>query len=396
MAGTYSPRLFLHQAPNALLARYFHERHWLLDLNIADLDESDIAPIFGAYEQLPEDIRSHVDADFADIAALATDAGVRALLDEAQSWDDDLEAVFRELDGFHDKAFWAFLERPAYLPVALQFVGAQEFPKSTWTKRIGLPPADEPPDDEQERQALAGEVQACFRPEGRGYFCSVDRYERAGAVWYFACLDNYGENQAEIEKGILLRRSHRPAFTVIFVHAAEQATLDVHHDGPRETVRDLMRAFARAVLRVELPDEPEDERVYDLNRFKRREVAFVYGPDAGIKDIWIVLLKLTDFSGRKYTVQPGKQDGPRGIYDALQAELRSAAAPVPFATMNVVRVGLRVEFVRQPGQRGRPSRTFYLSYPDGCNLAHDGRDAMLRQMLIDSQIERRPERPAPA
>jgi len=372
-----------------LLARYFNERGLLSDFQFEDLEEDDVTALFAAYERLPDDVRSKVDADFGEIEALATDAGIRALLEEARSWDDDLDPVFQQMEGSHDKAFWTFLERPDYIPVALQFVGLDGYKATSWTKRKDVPSALAALDDEAECGALAKELRACFSSEGRGYLCTVHRYEReAGAIWYFAYLDDYGKNEQEYQKGSLTRRAHRPALEVTFVHAQDDGTLDVCFDGSRDRARELMRAFARAVLGFELPDELKDERIYNLNRFKHRDISFTFDPlSSGIKTVSITLLKFTEISGRKFTVQPGKADGERGIYNAVEDQLRAAREPVPFADMNVVRVGLRAELIKKPGQRGRPSRTFYLGFPNSCSLKQDGPDAQLRKMLIDSNIE---------
>jgi hypothetical protein len=310
------------------------------------------------------------------------------LIDEGLSWDDDLDAVFREMEGSHDKAFWAFLERPTYIPVALQFIDVEEYPSTSWTKRKDVPAAEEALGDEEEREALSAELRAYFGPGGKGKFCTLDRYERDGGTWYFAYLDNYGQNEAEYDQGKLTRRAHRPVFEVIYLYSSERGTLDLHQTGPRDIAPDLMRAFARAVLRLELPDEAKDERIYNLNRFKQRDVSFIFDPlTSGIKAVSVTLLKFTEFGGRKFTVQPGKGDGERGIYDALEDQLRAAKEPVPYANMNVVRVGLRAELIKRPGQKGRPSRTFYLGFPNSCSLKQDGPDAQLRKMLIESKIE---------
>jgi hypothetical protein len=54
--------------------------------------------------------------------------------------------------------------------------------------------------------------------------------------------------------------------------------------------------------------------------------------------------------------------------------------------MHVTKVGLQAQFIAtRPGRR--PTRTFTLSHPNSCSLRHDGRDGLLRQMLVDSGIE---------
>jgi len=56
------------------------------------------------------------------------------------------------------------------------------------------------------------------------------------------------------------------------------------------------------------------------------------------------------------------------------------------ALVNVTRAGIQALFVKE-GKRGRPTRTFFLSYPNACTLGQDGKDALLRKMLVDSGIE---------
>lgn len=107
MTTQYSPKAFLRQAPNGLLARYFDGQGVLAEVNIAALDETAIDPVYDAWSDLPAEVRTQVDANFRDIEALANEAGTRTLLEEARFHDEDLEPLFAEMDGFYDRAFWA-------------------------------------------------------------------------------------------------------------------------------------------------------------------------------------------------------------------------------------------------------------------------------------------------
>ena len=83
--------------------------------------------------------------------------------------------------------------------------------------------------------------------------------------------------------------------------------------------------------------------------------------------------------------------GSRAIYDELERLFSTETDPQPtdrfhLGLAQVQRVELRAYFIRGPGRR-RPTRTFYLSYPNGCNLDQEGRDATLREILVASGVE---------
>jgi hypothetical protein len=59
---------------------------------------------------------------------------------------------------------------------------------------------------------------------------------------------------------------------------------------------------------------------------------------------------------------------------------------IPLSLADVKRAAITAYFVPS-GRRRRPSKTFYVGYPNYCNLKHEGQDLILRKMLIDSGIE---------
>jgi hypothetical protein len=176
------------------------------------------------------------------------------------------------------------------------------------------------------------------------------------------------------------------------VYSQANGTLDTFFRGRRQTVRDLQEIFARVILQRELGDPAKDERVYELNRLKRRDFSFVYDPGSGIQDVRVKLLRLSLIGGgSRRVVLEADPSADRGAVHDLLEELFDCSddgsrARLPLALANVTRVGVQV-FFSPGGRRGRNTKTFYLTYPNGCTLGHDGRDAVLRQMLIDSKIE---------
>src|SRR5438105_873383 len=139
MSTHYAPRHFLRAAPNALLARCFHERDLLRDLDIEALAETDIEPLFQRWDDLPAADRSVVDSDFRLVHDLADEEGIRTLIDEGRFHGEDLEPVFAPMADFYDKALWTLLERRNYLDIAARFREADQLPSRYWLRRKNAP-----------------------------------------------------------------------------------------------------------------------------------------------------------------------------------------------------------------------------------------------------------------
>ena len=61
--------------PNGLLARYFHARGQLLDLDLAAIDEAQPEPLFEVWLALPETPRHGMDVEFREIFGLSCEKG---------------------------------------------------------------------------------------------------------------------------------------------------------------------------------------------------------------------------------------------------------------------------------------------------------------------------------
>jgi hypothetical protein len=84
MARHYSPKNFLRQAPNALLSRYCQEKQVLAEVDFTALTETNIGPIYEAWDNLPSETRRSMESDFRNIDDLACENGVKALIDAAR------------------------------------------------------------------------------------------------------------------------------------------------------------------------------------------------------------------------------------------------------------------------------------------------------------------------
>ena len=395
MARHYSPKNFLRQAPNALLACYCQEKEILAEVDFASLSETNIGPIYEAWDKLPSEARRMMESDFRNIDALSSETGVRAIIDAAIEQDEDLEPTFAEMEGFYDKAFWTFFEKESIFEIALFFINADNLPARYWRKRKDLPKIPVHKDGLSKRE-FADALSYYFRKnEGRGHDCTIDYYHRNGLHYFFAYPEDYARTSLEWNKGALERRAHKPAFEIIFVYSQAEGGLDIFFQGAIKTVRDLQVIFSRTILKTEIPPEEKDKRVYDLNGLKRREFAFIYDPASGINDVVVKKLRLSTLGGsmKRITLEADPSQNQEAVYDLLEEVVRvdgAAECPqcqkIPLSLVNITQAAIQVVF-NHNGRRRPATRTFQVSYPNSCSLKQDGRDLVVRKMLVDSGLE---------
>ena len=265
MARHYATRDFFRQMPNPLLARYFHARGVLGDLDIAALPEPQPDALWAAWLTLDDTQRHAMDAAFRDIAALSGEKGCRAILDDA-AWsfatDPAAHAAFVEqlasLAHHGARAMTTFLDHPACWRRATRFFYAEALP--AWRKRTHLPhvPAAV---DEASLQALAAGLSTYFRrTEGRGTHCVVEPVRRGTLDYFFAYPEDYAQQRVEWVDGQFGQRPHHPAFEVIYVYSQADGTLDVNIRGARPAVEPLQGLFAATILQAARAAPRSDRR----------------------------------------------------------------------------------------------------------------------------------------
>ena len=85
-------------------------------------------------------------------------------------------------------------------------------------------------------------------------------------------------------------------------------------------VEPLQEMFATAILKLRLPPDPTDERVYDLNPLRQREFEFVYDVGSGIEEVAVRKLRLSSRvrRGDRITVEADASTHPDAVYDLLE------------------------------------------------------------------------------
>ena len=392
MGRHYSTRDFFRQMPNALLARYFEARGVLAEVDFAALKEARSETLFHAWLKLPESQRKTMDAELREIHALSCEKGWSAIRDEAQWQMRDCPELFVEfveklssLPGHEERAMIAFLEHPELWKGATLFCHADTL--SYWRKRKGFPhqPASV---HEDGRKALAESIRDYFHfTEGRGKNCVVETYRRDARDYFFAYPEDYSQQSVEWVEGAFERRPHNPAFEVIFIYSQSEGTLDLNYRGDRKALEPLQGMFATAILGLpEMPPDPDDERVYDLNPLKGRGFQFVYDPASGIQSVAIKKLRLSSkvVKGDRITLEADAAARSEAIFDLMDEVGKSVRLQTYFVTQVELTTMVTVDAKKPP-----KSVTVRITHPNSCSLKYDDVDLKLRQMLVDSGIEPR-------
>jgi hypothetical protein len=392
MGRHYSTRDFFRQMSNRLLARYFTARGVLAEVDFATLKEAKPEPLFAAWLKLPERSRNAMDAEMQKISDMSSEKGWCAIRDEAE-WQlrETPEQCVRfvetlaGLDNHYERAMATFLDYQQFWKGATYFCHADNLPY--WRKRKGFPhqPASV---HEDGRRALEASIRNYFhRTEGRGNNCVVETFRRGELDYFFAYPEDYSQQSVEWTDGQLDRRPHNPAFEVVYVYSEKDGTLDLNCRGANKAIEALQAMFATAILGLpELPPNPEDTRVYDLNRLRERGFQFVYDPATGIESVAVKELRLSSrvVKGNRITLEANAAASREAIYDLLDEVGKS----VRLRAYNVTLVELAALVAMKAGEKPK-TVTVRITHPNSCSLKHDDVDLKLRAMLVASGIEPR-------
>jgi len=391
MSRQYHLRSFLRDAPHAFLRRYLAEKGVGSELDWDALGEMDFDPIFEAIQAASDDVRAEIEADFREIDAMATEGGVKTIIQEARfpRHGIDLAAEFGAAEGHHERVFWAFLEHPRVFQVASEFYRADNLPGRSWRKRRNLPERG-PLIDQPSRQRLKEAISEHYRKrEGRGHACEVEHYRRDDRLYWFVYPQDYAGTSIEYdEEGRFNRRTRRPAFELVFIHSAADRSLDLFAPGSsRKTVEDLQKIWADAVLGGELGEPGKAGVVYELNPLKRRDFQLDFDPADGIEEVRLSRLRLS-VKGRKRSeedanprimLEVNARKNPEAIYDLLDEVLDEQR--ISLDRVNVTQA--RFQFVFRSSRRrgGTETLSFDVTWPNLCSLKYDPKHEIARAYL---------------
>lgn len=382
MAGQYSQRQFFRNTPNKYLQQYFTAKQISIDLDFETVKERDVETISTAFAALLDIEQTQGEADFRMINSLASEAGVKVLVDEALYFEDSafIEEI-ANIAGFHAKVLWAFINKPEYWHVATMFLHADNVSASYWKKRNKLPMLADGIENNA-IDALSKAISVYFREqESRGKHCKIETYSRNNKEYFFAYPEDYAQSNNEWVSDNLENRATHPAFEIIFVYCEDEQSLDIYPPKIPKAVPALQQLFAKHILHLDsLPDGEIDKRVYELDTVAERDFDFKITEESGIELAVVKSLRLSfkSQSKKRLTLEADTKKSPLAVYDLL--------AELDLPPYYISQIGVKVLFAAN-GAKRKATRNFNITYPNSCALNYDGNDLKIREMLVASGIE---------
>jgi len=337
MSRNYSPKTFLRKTPNALLKEYFGRKKLLTDIDFDSLGDTEIELIAEALDELPEQQKTEIGADFRQVNEMACEMGVRVLVEEAAYpyHNIDLTTTFEGMKNHYERAFWVFLNHPVVFEIASELVYMDRV--GSWKRRYvgeGLAPAVEKEDLENLAKALS----EFYKKQGRGHHCKIDNYRREQPErhCYFAYPEDYATTDMGYdEKGQFIHWPKRPAFEVIFAYRPESGFLEVSAKGKSDEIEALQEIFCQTILGLKgLPDEKGKH--YDLSKLKDKNFRFVTDPQDGIEGVLIKMLRfdLSGFGNRRITFEASSKGEEQPVHTLIEQALNKAKVPLDKTNIN--------------------------------------------------------------
>ncbi|OOY48684.1 hypothetical protein BOV94_12820, partial [Solemya velum gill symbiont] len=381
MARHYTTKDFFRQIPNVLLARYFHARELFTKLDFTGMKETKPDALFAAWLSLDDEQRNPMDAMFREIFDMSCNKGFQAIIDEAR-WQlrETPEAVtpfvdtLSDLPNHYHRAMVTFLDHSDFWKGATRFYHADTL--SYWRKRKHLGHKAAAVDDASIQQ-LAKLIRDYFHhTEGRGNNCVVEPFRRGDLDYFFAYPEDHSQQSPEWVNGEFANRPHNPAFEVVFVYSQKEGSLDLNFRGSYKAINPLQGMFATAILKLdELPPDPKDERVYDLNPLRQKSFDFIFDIGSGIENVAVKKLRLSSrvTKGDRITLEADASKNTNAVYELMEKIGKST----PLHQYNVTQVELTASIVVDADKPAKPV-TIRITHPNSCSLKYDEHDLKLR------------------
>jgi frataxin-like iron-binding protein CyaY len=381
MWRNYSPKTFLRLTPNAILKEYFSRKNLLTDIDFDSLGETEIETVSEALDELPEQQKREIEANFRQVNEMACEAGVHVLVEEAAYpyHNIDLATTFEGMKNHYERVFWVFLNHPEVFEIASELAYMERV--GGWKHKYvggGLQPAVEQKDLEN----LAKSLSEFYKKQDRGHHCKIENYRREQPErhCYFAYPEDYATTDMGYdEEGKFKHWPKRPAFEVIFVYRPESGFLEVSAKGKSDEIEALQEIFCQTILGLEgLPDEKGKH--YDLSKLKEKNFPFVRDPQDGIDNVVIKMLRLDlpGFGNRRITFEASSRSGEQPVHTLIEQALNKAK--ISLDKTIAAKAKLQFKFAPRERKKGK-TLTFEISIPDRCTLRDDPLDQIAKKYI---------------
>jgi hypothetical protein len=363
----YAPRAVLRHLPLDLVRDFLANQSIPTDPGWDALTEGDHQAVYQAWLELPPGPRERVEQMFREVHEVATPAGVRAMVGEANHWGHDIAELVGAIEGYHAQALWVLLRYPLVFHTARLLLAAANPGGRFWTLFPGFP--GKPPDSSPTAlQNLRLGVTFLYRTEqGRGQRCTIEDYHRGGRLYLFVYLDDYTQTHVgHNARGTLVRTPVRPAFEVVYLYDPAAGTLHLYAHGDRRWRTELVSLFCYHILDDTLPAGQPERRPYELNHLLDRSFPLATDPADRVHRSAVRKLRVgVRGSNRRVVLEADPAGGPDDVYEMLDDHFPADRFPRDDLFVNLVTFNLRYTAPGDPRER---SLTFEVSWPDSCNL----------------------------
>ncbi|MDX2476743.1 MAG: hypothetical protein QNL05_05205 [Gammaproteobacteria bacterium] len=390
MTKHYSTKNFFRQMPNGLLSRYFGARNCFTDFDFSAMKEGNPNDLFIAWLALPDHHSNIMDTEFREIFEMSCEKGFRAIIDEA-NWQlrktpevlASLIETLSALSNHYERAMITFLDHNILWRGATRFYHADTLPY--WRKRKNLSHRQAAVDEVSIKQ-LADLIRNYFHStEGRGNNCVVEPFRRGDLDYFFTYPEDYSQQSIEWVDGKFGRRPHNPAFEIIFVYSQKEGSLDLNYRGAYKAIEPLQGMFVTSILKLdELPPDPKDERVYNLNPLLNKDFNFSYTPGSGIENVAVKKIRFSSRikKGDRITLEANASQNQNAIYELLN----QVEEVLPLWMYNITQIELLAS-ITVDNDKPPKQITIRVTHPNSCSLKYDELGLKLRDMLEASGIE---------
>ncbi len=380
MPKQYQLSAFLELAPNPLLRPYLAKLNIATSLDWDALPESPCNEVLAAVLAAGVAAERQIDIDFREINSHAIPSQIEKIISTGKRLSPPIE-VSEELAAAGSnlaQCFWVFLNYPRLFSscTLLEQVNGHKF-----ESRDNLPVATHPLDDES-TEIFRGAISQHFQEtQGRGQGCVVEHVQRDGKHLLFCHLQDHAHTGHEfVGKDQIEATTRWPVFDVILVYDPEGATLQTYMPGSKKHAEDIESVFGKCILGNDLKALPKISATYNLDHLLAAEHVFEILTDDPIQSIMIRELRLEYGADTQeyvtYSV-PIHASVNRVYTLALEAAqgdealLREFFKPVKAKFTATLKTA-----------RGRPrTKTFTVTWPNGCDLTIDAIDEAIKQLL---------------
>lgn len=302
------------------------------------------------------DSANRLETDLRDINDMATEDGVLALLEIAESKGIHPQEKIEPLTGDHDKALYFFLHHPAVFDVASITHHVTDL-KAKAERNLRKRAADfVAKNGDALAKSLRGHLLSI---DGRGRECAVNVYKQEGRVCFIAYPEDFAKAPLCYVGTRLKRHPLRPTFEIVFLYFPQTGKVELSSKGGPKRQMELFKIFNRVVLEDEQA-VAELEKTYRLEKFLDGSLNLSTRAEDEVEYVRLQKLRLLHkFDDYRIALDLKQANGLESMTTILgKFHVRPSA-------FSVVQAEIKMKF---PGRGRKGSVTIQLSYPDKCNL----------------------------